>query len=187
MEQKLYDLAEDDYGFVTTRTAAAANIPAGRLVQLADRGTLERVSRGVYRLVRFPSSPMDSYMAATLWPSGVQGVLCHDTALDLYDVCDINPHRVHICVPTTHRVRRAVPDQYIIHHLDLVTEDVAAIEGIPATTLARTIADCCAADIGTYLLEQAITNGMNQGLLTRFKARAATELIMRLGAGDDGG
>jgi predicted transcriptional regulator of viral defense system len=183
IEQQLYDLAEDDYGYVTTRMAAGANIPARRLVQLADRGALERVSRGVYRLVRFPPSPLDSYMAATLWPSGVQGVLCHDTALDLHDVCDINPHQLHICVPTTHRVRRAIPNQYVIHRLDLEAGDISAIAGIPATTLLRTIADCAAVGIGTYLLEQAISTGASQGLLTRTEARAATALISRRDSG----
>ncbi|MBC7460543.1 MAG: type IV toxin-antitoxin system AbiEi family antitoxin domain-containing protein [Thermoleophilia bacterium] len=177
IEQQLYDLAEDNYGYVTTRMAAAASIPAHRLVQLAERGALERVSRGVYRLVRFPPSPLDSYMAATLWPSGLQGVLCHDTALDLYDVCDINPHRVHIAVPRSHRVRRAVPKQYVIHHVDLEAIEISAVGGIPVTKLLRTIADCVAAGVGTYLLEQAVANGTSRGLLLSREARIATELI----------
>jgi predicted transcriptional regulator of viral defense system len=37
-------------------------------------------------------------MAAALWPQGIQGVLTHDTALDLWDVSDVNPAKIHITV-----------------------------------------------------------------------------------------
>lgn len=177
-------MTRNNYGFVTTPVAAASGIPAGRLVQLADRGTLERVSRGVYRLVRFPPSPRDSYVAATLWPTGTTGVLCHDTALDLYDVCEINPDKVHVCVPTTHRIRRSIPKLYEMHHLDLAPAELAEVKGLQTTTLVRTIADCASSGVGTYLLEQAITNGAKQGLLTRAEARAATGRITQADLGD---
>lgn len=39
-----------------------------------------------------------AYMAAALWPQGIQGVLTHDTALDLWDVSDVNPAKIHITV-----------------------------------------------------------------------------------------
>ncbi len=47
-------------------------------------------------------------MAAALWPKGIQGVLTHDTALDLWDVSDVNPAKTHITVPHGHRPQ-AIP------------------------------------------------------------------------------
>ena len=38
-----------------------------------------------------------------------RGVLSHDTALDLYELCDINPARIHITIPTAYRLPKAVP------------------------------------------------------------------------------
>jgi len=105
-------------------------------------------------------------MAASLWPRGVPGTLSHETALDLYEVCDINPAKVHVSVPIGHRIRRAVPLLYVIHHDAIPESDIGYIEAIRITKLRRAIIDCIAWGIGTYLLDQAVESGRKQGLLT---------------------
>lgn len=44
-------------------------------------------------------------MLATSWASG-RGVLSHDTALDLHELCDINPAKVHLTLPPDYSPRR---------------------------------------------------------------------------------
>ena len=61
---------------------------------------------GLYRLDPFPAHALDSYRKATLWPYGVEGVLSHETALDLYELSDVNPAMIHITVPKRYRLRR---------------------------------------------------------------------------------
>jgi predicted transcriptional regulator of viral defense system len=181
----LFSVVEDNFGYVTVEQARAAGIGPEQLAQLARRGTLERCSYGVYRLTEFPVSELDPYMAAALWPHGVTGVISHDTALDLYDVCDVNPNKVHITVPRSHRVRRAVPGQYVLHHADLDASDVTGHEGIPITTLERAIADCIAAGLGNELILQAIDAGHKQGYLgkvARSGLRSALTARGRTGA-----
>ena len=50
----LYGIAEDQAGYFTAAQARSAGLHQVRLVQLAQQGDIERVSRGVYRFARFP-------------------------------------------------------------------------------------------------------------------------------------
>ena len=89
----LWEVALDQQGFVTSQDARRLGIPVIELGKLASRGKLEHVSYGIYRFPELPVTPLSSYMEATLWPGG-RGVLSHDTALELYELCDINPTRL---------------------------------------------------------------------------------------------
>jgi predicted transcriptional regulator of viral defense system len=62
---------------VTVDDAREVGYEPKTLVKLAGRGQLERGSRGVYRVPFLPGGAMQAYMAAALWPQGVQGVLTH--------------------------------------------------------------------------------------------------------------
>src|SRR5687767_15025422 len=116
---QLLELAQERHGYLTPEDVRAAGIDPLRLQDLVRRDLAERVARGVYRIPLVPSTPLDQYMEATLWPQGVQGVLCHETALDVHELCDVNPAKIHLTVPERHRVRRAVPPLYVLYHRDL--------------------------------------------------------------------
>ena len=60
----IYDIAIDNYGFITSEQARGVGVTNNELVQYAKRGTLERVGQGVYRLSRHISSPFDTYALA---------------------------------------------------------------------------------------------------------------------------
>src|SRR5712692_4801171 len=64
----LYELAEEQAGYFTAAQARAAGLHQVRLAQLHQSGDIERVTRGVYRLTRYPISPLGQYMEAALWP-----------------------------------------------------------------------------------------------------------------------
>ena len=161
----LYDVAEDQMGFVTTAQAAENGVHPMTLVMMTNRGALERVSRGVYRLVDFPVQPLTQYMQATLWPYGKPGVLSHETALSLYELSDADPQKVHITVPRGFRIQRKCPPYLVIHPQDLPTGDVTRLERLPITTPARTIRDCIRANIGPALLVQAVDKAHRHGMM----------------------
>lgn len=173
--ETIYSLAEDQMGYVTAAQAAAAGIRPTTLVMMATRGTLERISRGVYRIVHFPGHPLAQYMQATLWPYNraghaehrVRGVLSHETALALHELSDIAPPKVHITVPAAYRVQRAVPAYLVVYRADLGLDEITALEGMPIVTPERAIRDCLAAHLGPALLRQAIEDGLRSGRLTR--------------------
>lgn len=113
--EKALELATDQHGFLTTAQAQQLGITRDTIRKMAKRGTLDRVRWGVYRLPTFPVSTFAEYMEASLWPAGVQGVISHESALVMRDLSDVNPPKVHITVPRTFRVRRAIEDCYRTH------------------------------------------------------------------------
>lgn len=173
------DIAADQYGFVTTDDARDSGIDPHRLLEMARRGQIERCGTGIYRVPLIPSTALDSYMLATLWPRRAQAVISHDSALDLYGMSDVNPVKIHITVPRAHRPRRGIPQQYEIHREDLTPVETTSHEGIPIVTPGQAIRQAHAAHLSLDLLEQAIGDGQRQGLLARREAKELQATIKR--------
>ena len=172
---ELAELAADQYGLFTLQDARSVGYEANSVAQNATRTSA--CSQGVYRCAflrpeRIGSLPWKPLMMVR--DLGVKGVLSHATALDLWDVSDINPSKIHITVPCAHRPQRQAPNGYIVHREDLPEQDIAAIEGIPVVTLTRAIEQCAAAHIGLDLLEQAVRTGRAHGLLAIEQAETLT-------------
>jgi predicted transcriptional regulator of viral defense system len=181
---QLADVAADQYGFVSQHDARELGIQSMTLIRMSEHGTLERRGHGLYRLRYFPVSPLDSYMEATLWPRGTRGVLSHETALDLYELSDVNPSKIHIAVPRAHRIRREIPALYRIHHENLPDADVTFYEAIPIVTPAHAIRQSHAAHLGPALIGQAIDHGESNGRLTRKEAaQLRREIGVKAGSG----
>jgi predicted transcriptional regulator of viral defense system len=170
----IYDTAVEQYGFVTTDDVRELGIDTRRLVDMRKHRHLTRVSSGVYRLNAIPATPYDQYMAAVLWHRGL-GVLSHETALDLYDVSDINPAKIHVTVPTRPRVTREVPPIYVLYRENLPAREITRFEGIPIVTLETAIRQCAQIHVGRHLLRQAIDNGERTGRLRAAQAAALRE------------
>jgi predicted transcriptional regulator of viral defense system len=169
----LAEIANEQYGFLTPEDAREREIDPMNLVRMFQRGHLERRATGLYRLRLTPSSRLDAYMEAVLWPGrGVRGVLSHETALDLYGVSDVSAAKIDLTLPRAHRIRREIPASYRVHHEDLASDDVTSFEGIPIVTPARAIRQAHAAHLGPALVGQAIDDGERDGRLARREANA---------------
>ncbi len=178
----LIELAEDQMGYFTTAQARSAGVSAMALVMMARRDTLERVSRGVYRLSDYPRFPHGHHMEAVLWPTGQMGVLSHETALALYGLSDVSPAKMHITLPANSRVQRSIPKYLKIHFANLPEADVARMDHMPITTPARTIRDCMSTHLGTALITQAIDDARQTN---RISERLAIELRRELNAANN--
>jgi predicted transcriptional regulator of viral defense system len=176
--EKVLELATDQYGCVTTSQAREGGVSADTLRKIAKRGTLERVSWGVYRVPTFPPSPYAEYMEASLWPAGVHGVVSHESALTLRELSDVSPSAVHITVPDNFRIRRDVPAHLAIHHARLTDDEVTVFEGIPCTIVARTIEDCHRVHVGPALVRQAIEDAEREGFLNPAEAAELRERVL---------
>lgn len=176
--QRIHELATEQFGVFTTAQAKAAGVDHRALAMMCRRGTLERQAHGVYQDLLVPTNRFTHYMLAALWPVEVPAVLSHETALDLFEISDVNPGKIHITVPKHFRIRRKVPEQYVVHHADLTPTEITSIEGLPVTTAARAIRDCHATHLGPALLRQAIDEGRRLGWITaRDQQALATELF----------
>lgn len=168
---ELWAMALDQHGYVTSRDAAAAGIDRQALVNLAHKGetpSLRRVAHGVYRFPedRIPVDEWDAYALATLWPAG-QGVLSHETALQLHDLCDVNPAKIHVTVPAKYRPRRKGAELYVLHRADLAEGEVTWLEGIRIVTPTLAIRQGIAIHTPLHLLRQALENARARGLASK--------------------
>lgn len=172
---ELWEVALDHHGFVTAADAAELGIPRAELGKLAHRGRVQRVGHGIYRFPQIPPGELDQYMLATLWPAG-RGVLSHETALQLHELCDVNPDRIHITIPPGYYPRRGGEDLYVVHH-ETLDDDVTWIEGIRIVTPGRAIRQAIATGVPPHLVQQAIATARRLG---RVPAHALDVLGERL-------
>lgn len=170
--QTLLDRAQQQYGYLTPVDARELDIDPSQLRLMAARGTLEHLGRGLYRMPAVPPTSLDAYMEAVLW-SGREGVLSHETALDLYELCDVNPATLHLTVPERFRTRKAVPAFYRLHRHDLASAEVRWYEGIPIVTPEQAILGGIEQALGWHLIDQAIGTARARGLIDK---RTATRL-----------
>ena len=117
-QKQLWEIAMDQHGYVTTGDARDVGVTPDALKLLAHRGVLRREGYGVYRFNRFPASAADDYQQAVLWTGKPEAALSHETALDVLDLCDVNPDRIHVTIPRTARIRRQGGEQVILHQED---------------------------------------------------------------------
>lgn len=170
--EELFELALDQYGLVTATQARHRGVTAQALAKMVKRGTIERRSKGLYRIRSIPMTQLSQLMEAVLWSTPKIGTLSHESALDVYDVSDVNPAQIHVTVPKSYRTHRQVPDGRRLHRDDLRKEEIGSFEGIPTTTLERTIRDCLSAHVGADILLQAVAVGREKGRLSDADARS---------------
>lgn len=177
----LLPLAEQNGGFVTAAQARALGTTDSVLARLTQRKKLERVARGVYRVPYFPADPLSQYREAVLWARASHGpehfALSHETALAVYGISDVNPARVHLTVPKHARLRREKPQWIVIHRGDLPQSDVTTHEGLPVTTVAKSVMDVMAATGRLGLARQAIKDARKEGYITSAELRQLTRQL----------
>ena len=100
--QAIVDLAESSGGLVTTAQVVGAGIPRARISDMVKAGELERVQRGVYRLVDVWE---DEFLAAQLrFP---RGILSDETALYLHGYTDRAPFQLTMTFPRSYGATKA--------------------------------------------------------------------------------
>lgn len=156
------EIALDQYGYVTTKQAAAAGVPAVELPKLAARGGLENVAYGLYRLTDGPAGPFVQF-AEALMRAGEGSYLHGDSVLALFGLADLNPRRIRVAV-----ARRTRPKLPPFIALTLVKDDVATTlyEGLRSQRVADAILECRGRVEPSRLLE-ATEEARREGLVTR--------------------
>ena len=163
--ENLREVALNQHGFVTSAQAIDAGVTKSTLSKLVSRGRLERAAHGIYRVPQVPFTQYGPLMLAVLWTGVPEAALSHETALDLYEVSDINPTQIFVTVAKSRRIRRQGQEKYQLYYQDLLPSQISWRELIPTVTLATAVEQCIDTGVPTYLLRQAIENGSRQGLI----------------------
>lgn len=148
--QSIADIAEDQWGLITRRQAEGTGLAWTTLARLADRGALERIGHGIYRVRGAPPAEHLDLRAAWLqlapdtfvWErTPDQGVVSHRSAAALYELGHL-PADVHeFTLPVRRQSRR--PDVRL-HRAIIDDAEWTTLRGLPVTRPARIAADLLA-------------------------------------------
>jgi predicted transcriptional regulator of viral defense system len=159
----LYQVAENQAGYFTASQARDVGFSWERLSSNTKKGLFLRAARGVYRLVRFPGSAYEDLFVAWL-RTGRKAVISHESALSVYDLSDVLPGEIHVIEPETASRRRKGIRQ---HTNKLSPNEITHREGLPVTTVVRTIADVSISGLAEEQVKQAIQESLQRGLTSK--------------------
>jgi predicted transcriptional regulator of viral defense system len=146
----------------TLSQAIAAGVSRYVLSKLISEGSVEQLSRGIYRVTASDLSEEEQYCAATL-RVGTPSAICLVSALSHYGLTDTIPRKTWIMVE--HTKRTTYPELKLLRAR--TPEWNIGIErqnGYSITSLERTIVDCLiyrtkiGAQIGIEALRQAVNS-----------------------------
>lgn len=163
----LYETASAQAGYFTTKQAAAAGYSLPLIHTHLKAGRMQRVRRGIYRLVHFPAGEHEELVIVWLW-SEHAGVFSHQTALALHELSDALPAKVHVTLPAAWAARRLrAPAGVVIHHGDIPKTDRAWFGAVPVTSPRRTLIDSARDHVSPELLQQAARQATKRGLVVK--------------------
>lgn len=191
------DYAADQWGMVTTAQAVAAGVDRTTLVRLVDAGLLESPARGVYVVPAASPTHVDERAAwLRLEPSRAAwkrqplnadgGVLSHRSAAKIHGLGDLITDGVDITVPR----RRTTRDPHVRLRRGTLTDDeVTVIDGLPVTTVKRTVLDLLADHVDGGHVGDVIADALrrNDVDLDTLAAQAGTHAAKYGIRGRDGG
>ena len=166
---ELYQTAAGQSGYFTAAQAHEAGYSDQLLGYHRREGRVQRVLRGVYRLVHFPPSDHEDLVALWLW-SDRESIFSHETALALHQLSDTMPASIHMTFPLSWGERRMRYPRSVVPNFSAVSEaDRSWIGPVLVTSPLRTIKDCRAAHVEPDLVDQAIAEAVERGF---FRAEA---------------
>lgn len=147
----LVALAARQHGVMARRQLIAAGVGPGAITERLASGLLVPLRRGVYVVGGSRPSASAQLMAATL-AGGGDNVLSHRAATHLHGLLPLSAGAIDI---TTTRRTRSRPGLRVHHVRSLDPAERGTVDGIPCTSLARTLVDL-AAIAPTRTVEQAL-------------------------------
>lgn len=170
--ESLYNVAEGNFGLITYAEARAMGISIRELDRWVKSGRLEKRSRGVYRVVRFPISEYDAY-AVAVESIGSEAYLSGESVIQLLKLVPTDPERIYVASPK--RVRK-------VHGANLVLIRGKAdyrptnYEGVRCQRLEDAIRECRPTVRPDRRL-RAVEEGVRQGYLQKALAMALIKEI----------
>ena len=170
-EVQLYQIAEDQAGYFSLAQARELGLRRHQIYRDVQRGKFISAEQGVYRFVQFPASRFEEIHRAVLI-AGPQAMVGFQTALYVYELSDLIPDEIHLILPPTSSRRRP---GIRVHTIQLLPEDVTDFEGLPITTVEKTIVDCAFAQVDDDQIRLAIYQALQRGMTSKQKLKEQAE------------
>jgi Protein of unknown function (DUF559) len=159
------------WGVIARVQLRAAGVPAATVDYWVRVGRLCVVHRGVYAHGGAVLRPEGHRLAAVL-ACGPGAVLSHRSAASHWELLATSQERIDVTAP---RTRQGVPGIRLHTSRSLDAQDTTSHEGIPITTVHRTLLDL-AATVRDHQLERALAQAM---YLQLYDQRAIDDVIAR--------
>ncbi len=169
VEPILEELAAGQWGLFTTAQAKNRGVNRANLSHRERDGRVERLTHGVYRLGGVPVSGLDNLRAAWLsteptqlsWKrlDTVDVVVSGAAAAHVHACGDLDPSPFKMTTRTRRQTQRS---DILFSHRQLQSRDVVIIDGLPVTSIERTIADLVN-DIGDLSLVADVVADASRG------------------------
>lgn len=186
-KNQLFDIADRQQGYFTALQAQASGIPRSNFHRCLASGEWIRERRGVYRLARYPVTDRPELVIYSLWScdrkGNVQAVWSHETAMDIHDLSDVMPAKMHMTVPKGFRKGTSIPKVLHLHYGKLDSSDVELRQGYRVTTPLKTLIDIAgerrvSPDLIAQGLEQAFQRGqVSRGEMAEISSEQVAPLI----------
>ncbi len=138
VDLQIVRLAERQHGVVSLRQLQALGLGAGAIEHRIATGRLHRIHRGVYAVGR-PSLTRKGHWMAAVLACGPGAVLSHRSAAALWQLRE-DGWKTDVTVPGDRRSRGFIK----AHRARMDPADITHCDGIPVTTVARTLLDLAA-------------------------------------------
>jgi very-short-patch-repair endonuclease/predicted transcriptional regulator of viral defense system len=174
LETRIVELAERQHGVITLPQLQFVGLSKSAVSRRAVVRRLHRVHRGVYAIGRPQLTMHGRWMAAVL-ACGAGALLSRRSAAGLSGLRRDERHATDVCVPCEGvRSRRGID----LHRSTTLTDDdITTIDGIPCTTVARTLVD-----LGDVVDRRAVERAVDQAdVLQLFDLRAVDDVLDRAG------
>ena len=179
--EHLYDIAEGQGGYFTTKQAEAAGFSEKNHAYHVGSGNWDREHRGIYRLTKFPNPERPDLILWYLWSRGrsdiPQGAYSHETALSIYELSDVNPPKLHMTVPESFRRSSELPKILILHRGVVHPDETEMRNRVKVTRPLKTIADLLTVrTVQMDHMRQAVREAFQRGLITPAQLEHASRI-----------
>ena len=169
---KIYELAADNHGLITTRQANRIGAANKDLTRYVSSGRLTRLGYGVYRIKHHVPEANDPYAEAVALV-GSDAFLYGESVIAMHGLAPTDPAQIFVGSPK--RVRRRLPSGIKVIGCKR-TADLTCYDGIPAQTVPDALRACKATMMRERVLA-ATDRAREQGLITR---QEHSDLVMEL-------
>ncbi len=162
---QLLEIASTQGGYFTAKQAIHAGYSRRLHHYHKSKGDWLEIERGVFRLANYPNSEFEDLIHWSLWSRNrndiPQAVFSHETALNVHELGDIMPNKIHFIVPKN--FRKQAPKNCISHKEILLPKEIEQREGFSVTTPLRTIQDMAESPLALDYLEKIIRDALRRG------------------------